>query len=480
MKKKSILILILCLCLLLQTAAVPVSAEETEGEPTGTGNVTVDHGCKTIEAMSPLGGNQRMLETAQSAFVYEVNTDTVIYSYNADLKLFPGSLSKMLTALIGIEQGNLKDEITVSTREISHLPVGSITAKLKEGEVVTLEDVLHALILTSANDAALIIAEYVAGNEAAFVEMMNHRAAALGCTNTKFTNCHGLDDPNQYTTARDITRITRAAVENETFAKIFATMEYDIPPTNRSEKPRELASGNHLMYDRIITKFNDQRVTGGMPSYSSAVAGASIAFTAESKGMNLIVVIMGANRTFNDSGNADYYGNFDESLDLMEFSFSGYKINQILYSGQALHQFQVNDGECSVVGSPKVEVDAVLPADANMKNLIMKYSVVDGGISAPLDKGDRIASVQLWYGNSCIAEVELFAMSEVRDMDETGVEIFGGSRDDSNISGFLSFVGAVCLIVLVGFGLYLAYNWFMRTRMRAHRRRRRASRRRSR
>ncbi len=480
MKKKSFLILLLCLSLLVQSLTLPVRADDPSDEPQKTGNVTVDNGCKTIEAMFPLGGNQRMLKTAQAAFVYEASTDTVIYSYNADIRLFPGSLSKMLTALIGIENGNLDDKITVSTREISQLPVGSITAKLKEGEVVTLEDVLHALILTSANDAALIIAEYVAGNEAAFVEMMNQRAAALGCTNTHFSNCHGLDDPNQYTTARDMTRITREAIKNETFAKIFATMNYDIPPTNRSEKERELASGNHLMYDRIITKYNDQRVTGGMPSYSSAAAGASIAFTAKSKNMDLIVVIMGATRTFNDSGNADYYGNFDESLDLMEFTFSGYKINRILYSGQALHQFTVNDGECSVVGTPNVEVNAVLPADATMKNLIMKYSVMDGGISAPLREGERIAGVQLWYGNSCLAAVDLFAMSEVRDRDETGVEIFGAERDDSDIGGFLSFVGVVCLVVLVGFGLYLAYNWFMRTRMRVHRRRRRASRRRSR
>lgn len=485
MKKKSIGILLLCVTLLLQSLVLPGSATEITEEPeeeiqTGSGDVTVDSGCNTIEAMSPLGGNQRKLQTAQAAFVYEVNTDTVIYSYNPDLKLYPGSLSKMITALIGIEQAELTDKITVSTREISHLPVGSITAKLKEGEIVTMEDVLHALILTSANDAALIIAEHIAGNEAAFVSLMNHRAAKMGCTNTKFTNCHGLDDINQYTTARDVARITSAAMENETFRKLFGTMSYTIPPTNRSEKGRELGSGNHLMYDMVITKYNDSRVTGGMPSYSSAAAGASIAFTAEDKGMNLVFVIMGATRTFNDNGNADYYGNFDEALDLLEFTFSGYKINRILYTGQALHQFEVRDGECSVVGTPHVEIDAVLPADANMKHLIMKYSVKDGGISAPIEVDDRIAGVQLWYGASCIAAVDLYAMNAVRDMDETGVEIFGATRDDSNTSGFLSFLGIVCLVIVVCFALYLTYNWLMRTRARANRRRRRNSRRRSR
>lgn len=477
MKKKRIFTLLLCICLFLQVFPTYASAEEETEEEAPVGNVTVLNGCKTIEAMSPLGGTQRRLETAQAAFIYERSTDTVIYSYNPDLKLYPGSLSKMLTALIGIEKVPLSEKITVSTREISQLPVGSITAKLKEGEVVTMEDVLHALILTSANDAALIIAEHVAGNEAAFVQLMNQRAKKIGCTNTQFTNCHGLDDINQHTTARDMARITDEAMKNETFAKIFGTMTYEIPPTNRSEKARKLESGNHLMYDLVITKYNDHRVTGGMPSYSSAVAGASIAFTAKDNDMDLVFVVMGAQRTFNDSGNADYYGNFDEAQELLLYTFGGYKVNQLLYPGLALHQFKVNDGECNVVGTPDVTMDAVLPSDAHMNNLIMKYSVVDGGISAPIDKGDKIASVQLWYGASCVAEIDLFAMSDVRDKDETGVEIYGPSRDDSNIWGLLGIV----LLILVGvFGAYLAYNAYRRAVARARRKKKRANRRRSR
>ena len=116
MKKKRMFALLLCICLLVQVFPVYGSAEEGEQEEVTTGNVTVTNGCKTIEAMSPLGGTQRRLETAQAAFVYEVSTDTVIYSYNPDLKLYPGSLSKMLTALIAIEKVPLSEKITVSTR----------------------------------------------------------------------------------------------------------------------------------------------------------------------------------------------------------------------------------------------------------------------------------------------------------------------------------------------------------------------------
>lgn len=468
MYKKSILILLLCLCLVLGSVSVPAYAEETT-QPLGS--ITVTNGCKTMEAMAPLGGSHRMLETAQAAFVYERSTDTVIYSYNADVKLYPGSLSKMLTALIAIEKCNLDEQVTVSTREISQLPVGAITARLKEGEIVTVEDLLYCLILTSANDAALVLAEYIAGNEDAFVELMNQRAQELGCTNTYFTNCHGLDDAGQYTTARDMARITAYASSNPTFATVFSSNTYTLKATNKVDEDRKLETGNHLRYDLVLRQFNDSRVTGGMPSYVSPVSGASIAFTAEDNGMDLVFVILGATRTYNDRGNADYYGNFNEALDLLEFTFSGYKINQILYSGQAFHQFEVGDGECEVVGTPNVDVDAVLPIDANMDNLIIKYSVVDGGIKAPVEAGDKIATVQLWYSASCIAEAELFALNSVRDADETGVEIFGPTRDDSNVAGFLGFVGIVSLVAVLGFAGYVGYNYLRYSRTRKRRRR---------
>ena len=490
MKKNKFLILILCLALLIRGAALPAAATEaSEEEATeatvalaNVGDAAIVNGCRTMEGMSSLAGSDRILDTASAAFVYELNTDTLIYSYNPDLRLYPGSLSKMLTALIAIEYGELSDQITVSTREISQLPVGSITAGLKNGEVVTLEDVLYALILTSANDAALIVAEYVAGDEASFVKLMNERAVELGCTNTYFTNCHGLDDAAQYTTARDMARITKAAAENETFKEIFGATKYTIEPTNKYEEQRKLESGNHLVYDAVLPQFNDTRVTGGMPSYVSAASGASIAFTAEDNGMSLVVVLIGCTRTYKDNGwQADYYGNFNEALDVLEFVYNGYRINRVVYTGEALKTFQVGNGLNAVVGCPLEDIDSVVPTGTKMSNLIEKYAIVNGGLNAPIKEGDKIATVQLWYGTSCIAETELYAMSDISSVTDTGLSISSAaSRDDSNLSDFLGFLGVLCLIILVPLAVYLTYNSIMRSRVRARRRRRRASRRRSR
>ena len=500
MKNIRLLSILLAVLLMLQCCLIPAYAAEvsdsqpggeteaTEAQPEETvpavpfGNASVTNGCRTIDGQSPLGGSERMLETAQAAFIYETSTDTLVYAYNPDLRLYPGSLSKILTALIAIEEGDLSDVITVSTREISKLPAGALDVKLKEGEKVTLNDLLHCLILASANDAALVIAEYVAGNEAEFVVKMNERLQKIGCTNTYLTNCHGLDDPQQYTTVRDMAKIVREAVKNETFKELFVVKQYDVPPTNKMEKERELASGNHLVYELVLPQFNDLRVTGGMPSYVSAAAGASIVFTAEDKGMSFIYVIMGSVRTLKENGyTVKYYGNFEESLDLLEYSYSNYKINRLLYNGQSLSQFPVSNGESSVVACSKIALDTVLPVTAKMDNLQPQYTIRNGGLNAPIAKGEQIGSVQLWYNTSCVAETELYAMSPVKAVGNTGVTIYSiASRDDSNLSDVLSFLGILILIVVVPFGIYLAINHFRRSMTRARRRRRRASRRRSR
>ena len=494
MKNNRTTALLLAILVMLQCLVMPASGTQAENttDPSDEttevtvpevayGNATVTNGCRTIEGMSPLGGSDRMLDTAQAAFVYEVTTQTLLYAYNPDLRLAPGSLSKMLTALIAIEMGKLDDEITVSTREISQLPVGAITAKLKEGEKITVRDALYQLILASANDAALILAEYIAGDEPRFVEVMNQRLAELGCTNTYLVNCHGLDNSQQYTTARDIAKLTLAASQNPTFMEIFGAKTYDMPPTNKNEKVREVTSGNHLKYEMVLPQFNDLRVTGGMPSYVSAASGASIAFTAEDKNMELVYVILGATRTYNEeSGNAKYYGNFEEALDLLAFSFNNYKISRLLYQGQALNQFEVSGGECDVVGSSETLLDTVLPINARMDNLIVRYTIRNGGLKAPIADNEVIGTVQYWYNTSCVAETEMYAMNPVKAMGNTGVEIFGASRDDSDLGDILKFLGILLLVAVVLFGGYIGYGYLRRSMHRARRRRRRASRRRSR
>lgn len=496
MKKFKLLCVLLCLSMLLQAAPIATFATETS-EPTEStapretepyveppaveyGGAPITNGCRTINGATPLGGTDRILKTAQAAFIYEQNTETIIYAYNPDVRLYPGSLAKIMTALIAIEEGDLSEVVTFSTKWNSTLPAQSIVAKLKEGEEVTLEALVYWLMLASANDAALNIAAIIGGTQEAFVEKMNKRAAEMGCTDTHFTNAHGLDDPDQYTTARDMAKIVMAATKNETFAKVFGSVGFKVPPTNRTDEERTIETDNHLMYQLILPKFNRKEVTGGKTS-STAGSGSSMVCTAENYDMSLVCVVMGTEREYDSRGNATYYGNFEEIWGLLDFAFDGYRIKRVLYPDLALSQFPVVGGECQVVGYPVVSINSVLPIDCTLNNLILRYTVEGGGLTAPVKKDQKIASVQVWYRTSCVTEAEIFAMSDVRSTVNSGVTIDShATRDDANLGKFLKGIGTAALVLLCLFGVYLVINHMRRLAGRRRRARRRFDRRRSR
>lgn len=492
MKKNRWTLMFLSVMLLMQSAVFPVKAAEVTGEPMEAtfpqeaqeaeipfGQVSIQSGCRTIGGMMPLDGKERKLNTSQAVFVYEVNTDTVIYSYNADTKLAPGTLTKIVAALVTVELCELDEVVTVSSRNISRLPPGSLNKNLKEGEQLTVEDLLHCLILESANDAAIALAEHVSGNQQGFMVLMNDRVKQMGCTSTEFNNIHGLDNATSWTTARDMARIMKEASQNETLVEIFKTTGYTVPATNRSDE-RSLITQNYLISEAVISKYYDPRVKIGLASYTD-LSGASLACTAEKGKLNVVCIVIGALREFSpETKRVTSYGNFDEMTELLEYTFGNFKVNQILYDGQSLEQFDVIDGESQAVGQPKVNYNTVLPASAKMDNLTKYFSPLDGGLTAPIQKNEMIGTVSIWYRNSCLAEAELYSMGDVSSKSNSALTIQGEEvRDDSNMSGALDVLLTVCLFILIPSGLYLTINAWRRSRARARRRKRRENRRRS-
>lgn len=501
MKKRTCLCLVLSVLLMVQLFCVPVFAtetapSETQTEPTGEtetyetpetnatfGNVCVSSGCRTIEGMVSLMGGEYVCPTAQGVFVYEKNTGTVVFSMNPDLKMSPGTLVKIVTALVAIENCELDEVVTVKEAIQSRVPGSAqrMDPQLKSGEQMTVEDLLHALLLDSANDAAVALAEHVAGTTEAYKQMMNQRVQQIGCTNTEFGNISGIDNVTHYSTARDMARIVLEATANETFAKIWGAPEYTIPATNLTEKERSIKTQNYLISDRILQQFVDERVTGGLAAYHET-SGAGLACTTDYKNMELVCVIMGATREFEENGwRVKSYGNFNEMNDMIQYIYDNYKRNLVIYEGQALRQFSVAGGESYAVGMPTVSIDSVLRKDTQLNNLNFKYSVTGGGLSAPVKEGQKIATVEVWYRNSCMMEAELFAMADVREQTNSGLTI----RTADTVTGkanmdFFSVVGILFVIVLVPVAIYLIYNNVRRMMARKNRRRRRANRRRSR
>ena len=311
------------------------------------------------------------------------------------------------------------------------------------------------------------------------MEKMNQRALEMGCTDTHFTNAHGLDDPEQYTTARDMVKIVMAAIENDTFCEVFGAVGYDVPPTNRTEEARVIETDNHLIYQLILSKFNRKEVTGGKTS-STGGSGSSLVCTAEKNDMKLICLVMGTERK-SENGRVSYYGNFEEMFDLLDFAFDGFRIARVLYPDMALTQFPVERGECDVVGYPDVSVNSVVPVNCTLDNFILRYTVEGGGLYAPIEENQKIATVQVWYRTSCVTEAQLFAMNPVRSVVNSGVTIHSAaSRDDSNIVQFFKTTGMIILGVAVLFGVYLIINNYRRVQGERRKAMRRARRRRRR
>ena len=489
MKKTAWLSLLLSLCLLVQCIPMETRADETteatteftlperEDLPTietvytppsemAFGTVSIYNGCRGLNGMMPLDGG-RILETAQSAMVFERNTDTVVYAYNPDLKISPGTLAKIVTALVVAESCELDAKVTCHSRNISRLPAESQNVKLKEGEILTVDDLLHCMILHGANDAAIALAEFVSGNQESFVSLMNSRIKKMGCTATVFGNVHGLDNVAQHTTARDMTKIMVEATKNEVVRDLLFTRKYTVPETNRS-KSRPLDCQNYLISEAVTPKFYQEEVTGGLASYTQ-VAGAGIACTAKYKDLDLVCVILGAVRLFepDKAWKATYYGNFDEMVKLLDYASSSYRVKRIIYEGQALNQFSVIDGENQVVGAPQVNIDSVLPNGVSMDNLRLELKPVHGGLTAPIQKGQMISTVEVWYRTSCLAEAELYAMSNVRYKENADGQTLKDQRTDEDTSVFMNFVKIVSGVVLIPLAGYLVINNLIRLRRRA-------------
>lgn len=498
MKKLKCICLILSALLLVQSVLVPAAAEAetTQTEPTGTeqaltslteelpfGTVCIQKGCRTINGMAPLAGSEKKLETAQAVFLYETNSNTVVYAYNPDLKLHPGTLAKIVMALIVVENCGMDDLVTVTEGIQSYVPAGVNKVQsesLKSNEEIKVKDLLYSLLLVNANDAAVALAHHVSGTTAAFLELMNKRVKQMGCTNTEFGNVSGLYTAVSNSTARDMARIVMEAVKNENFKEIFGAKSYQIPDTNMVQGRKEFKTQNYMIDDSTLQDFYDSRVTGGFASYYESY-GASIVCTAEYKNMNYIAVILGATRTFAENGwQPVNYGNFNEMASLLEYAFNSFKINRIIYEDMALSTFKVNGGECNAVGQANVNIDSVVPVNAQMKNIQMNYKAVGGGLSAPIKKDQLIATLEVVYRTSILAEVEVYAMSDVKPADKTGVTIRSSAVESSKApSGFLSTLGTICVVVLGIAIAYMTFNAYMRTRIRARRKKRRSQRRRS-
>lgn len=401
--------------LLISLLAMPVYGQtdpiETQSMPQDDASF---FGCYSVDATEAFLGDTRLVKNATSVFLYEMNTHTLMYAMEPDLAQNPTSFVKLLTAIVAIENASLDSAVTVPAHVLEAMPAGAVSAKLVADEVLTLKDLLYCMLVGSANDAASVIAEYVGGSQAGFADMMNALASSIGCTGSHFVNPHGLHADGQVTTARDTAKILEYAMKNDEFRAAFTAVEYTVPVTNKSSE-RYLLTGNYMMTNSDqVQIYLDERVIGGRTGIANDGT-RCLATVAKQGSLELLCVVMGAASVYEEGGSRiRSYGGYNETKTLLDAGFNGNTASQILYDGQALIQLAVDNGDTILTVGPRSNLSTVLPETLKLEDLTFRYSNEDLRLQAPINSGDRICNVEIWYEDLCLAVTDLYAMNNVR------------------------------------------------------------------
>lgn len=249
--------------------------------------------------------------TAEGGIVIDADSGAVLYGQNIHQQYYPASITKILTALIIIEECDPDEVVTFSHNAVYNVESGSSNAGLDEGDQLTVRQCLYAMILKSANEAANALAEHMAGSIEAFSAVMNARAVSLGCRDSNFTNPSGLNDPNHYTSAYDMALISKAAFTNEIFVEIDSTLYYDLPPTKQNVDGLRIYPG-HKMLKQNTAQYYPGAI-GGKTGYTS-LAGNTLVTCAERDGMKLIAVILNGHQT-----------HYTDTKTLLDFGFANFR-----------------------------------------------------------------------------------------------------------------------------------------------------------
>lgn len=362
--------------------------------------------CILVGAVAPSAHAIAEPPELKSAAIYlaDMETGFVYYERQSHNKMYPASLTKVMTALLvveAVERGDLslEEEVTAQPGFDFDKDKEGSTANIVEGETMSVEDLLYCILLSSANEACNIIAAHLYGTIPAFVAKMNERAAELGCTGTHFANPHGLPNEDHYTTAYDLYLIARQAMQYELFVKICDSIEATVPATNKSG-PRGLTNTNGLITSASDYKGYYYEPAVGVKTGFTKAAGHCLISTAKSRNINPICVIMGGTMTESINGALDY-SNFSDSIKLYNYVFSNYTRMELVEGEAVLLDVPVKLGSNADIISLRAEetVTGVLPNDADLTQLQQTVTIYseeeDMAVKAPFDEGTVLGEVSV-------------------------------------------------------------------------------------
>ena len=329
--KRRMAVIALALTFLFQTTTVATvfaapDTEVTDDGATASGGGVATESAETGDKIDEFGKltdfatDKKPSIASVGGIVMDVQSGAVLYEKNINKRLYPASITKIMTTLIALENSSLQEEVTFSRNAVQLIEgQGASNIEIRPGEKLSMEDSLYAIMLMSANEVCNGVAEHVGGSIKNFVKMMNKRAKELGCTGTHFNNVNGLWQKNHYTTVHDMALISRAAYKNKTFAKITGTKWYKLPKTNMRKAGYTLHNHHGMLLPLTYPQYEYKYCVGGKTGFTSQCLYTLVTY-AKKKGMTLLTVIM-------RNPNPPYLDNnqYTDTTKLMNFGFNNFK-----------------------------------------------------------------------------------------------------------------------------------------------------------
>ena len=335
---------------------------------------------------------------AESALLIDNKTNKVLYSKDMNRKMFPASTTKILTAILVLENHSLDEKVTASYNAVMTIPSGYSTASIQIDEVLTVEQLLELLLVHSANDAANVLAEYTGGSIDSFVAMMNTKINELGLSDTHFTNPYGLQDNNHYTTAHDLAIIMQYCLKNDDFRKIAGQASCAIPSTNKSE-PRKYSSTNELLIAGNSNYYPN--LIAGKTGYTSE-AGECLVSAAYNDNLELVGVILNSN------------GRFKDTRSLYNYGYTNFSIKNIVNEKDIITNVEVKNATKDTKNL-NLLVSEDIPVLANNSDDLSKIEpqiTLNSDIKAPIED-DQVLGKVSYSVNGITYSTDLIAANNV-------------------------------------------------------------------
>jgi len=342
---------------------------------------------------------------AGAYILIDAQTGDVLCEKNSSESLYPASTTKIMTAILALENGDPEEVLTASQSAIDAIGYNGSNIGIIPGEKIPMKSLIQAMMISSANEASNIIAEHIGGSIEGFAEMMNNKAIDLGAVDTHFVNASGIHDEMHYTTAADIALIARYAMTIPEFREIVSTKSFTMPPTNKHAKWPVLSNSNKLM----LTNESDLYEINGIKTGFTGPAGNNLVSSAiNDEGMELIAAVMCV-KNENAAENVRIY-----SKELLDYGFNSFKRVELVEKGKVYRNVKVEDA-ADIYGLDLITSDSlvrVLPKEESRRD-IREVSHLSEKIYAPVNKGDIMGYVEFFRGDSSIGSVDLIAARSI-------------------------------------------------------------------